>query len=66
MLKNLTCKGLVIHDEDDIDISWRSGEEIATAWPGATFIKTKGLGHRRIIHDNDVINHIIKFITETD
>jgi len=65
-VKNLTCKGLVLHDEDDIDISWHSGEEIANAWPNARFIKTKGLGHRRIIHDEKVVNHIIEFISESE
>jgi len=61
-VKNLKCKGLLIHDEDDIEISWHSSEEIAEAWPGAHFIKTKGLGHRRIIHDKSVIRDIINFI----
>jgi len=61
-VKNLSCKGLVIHDEDDIDISWHSGEEIANAWPDAQFIKTCGLGHRRIIHDEQVIQHIVNFL----
>ncbi|NNJ50441.1 MAG: TetR family transcriptional regulator, partial [Gammaproteobacteria bacterium] len=55
--------GLVIHDEDDSDISWHSGENIAKAWPGARFIKTSGLGHRRIIHDDTVVRHIIDFLT---
>jgi len=61
-VKNFTCKGLVLHDEDDADISWHSGEEIAQAWPGAQFIKTSGLGHRRIIHDKQVVKHITHFL----
>ncbi|MDT8281629.1 MAG: alpha/beta hydrolase [Gammaproteobacteria bacterium] len=64
-VKKLSCKGLVIHDEDDTEISWRSGEEIAAAWPDARFIKTKGLGHRRIIHDEAVIGNIITFLDDT-
>jgi pimeloyl-ACP methyl ester carboxylesterase len=63
-VKNLTCKGLIIHDEDDIEISWRSSEEIAEAWPASRFIKTTGLGHRRIIHDKEVIKHIVDFLKE--
>jgi len=63
-LKTSSCRGLVIHDEEDTDISWHSGEEIADAWPEAKFIKTSGLGHRRIIHDDNVINHIIDFLTD--
>lgn len=65
-VKHLGCRGLLIHDEDDIEISWHSSEEIARAWPGARFIKTKGLGHRRIIHDKEVIKHIIDFIDDDD
>jgi len=63
-VKNLTCKGLIIHDEDDIEISWHSSEEIAQAWPNAKFIKTKGLGHRRIIHDKNVIASIVDFFND--
>ncbi|MFV2003820.1 MAG: alpha/beta fold hydrolase [Gammaproteobacteria bacterium] len=63
-VKRLSCKGLVIHDEDDVDNPWRGGKEIADAWPGATFIKTRGLGHRRIIHDDRVIEHIIDFMSD--
>lgn len=61
-VKDLRCKGLILHDEDDIDITWHSGEEIAEAWPDAKFIKTSGLGHRRIIRDENVIDHVIKFL----
>ena len=64
-VKNLSCSGLLIHDEDDDEISWHSSEEIARAWPNARFIKTRGLGHRRIIHDKEVVRQIIDFIGET-
>lgn len=63
-VKNLNCKGLVIHDEDDIDNPWTGGKEVADTWPNAKFIKTKGLGHRRIIHDDEVIKHCIEFLSE--
>ena len=33
-------------------------------WPGAKFIKTSGLGHRRIIHDREVIKHITHFLKD--
>ena len=61
-VKNFSSAGLIIHDEDDAEISWHSGEEIAQAWPGSRFIKTSGLGHRRIIHDKTVIKHITDFL----
>ena len=62
----LSCKGLVLHDEDDIEIPWHSGKEIADAWQGAEFIKTSGLGHRRIIHDDEVIDRITTFLADTE
>jgi len=57
-----SCRALLIHDEDDHEISWHSSEKITRAWPGAKLIKTKGLGHRRIIRDNAVIEHILTFL----
>jgi pimeloyl-ACP methyl ester carboxylesterase len=61
-VKSLSCKALIIHDEDDLEISWHSSEKIAQAWPGAQLIKTQGLGHRRIVRDQQVIEHIIDFL----
>lgn len=63
-VKNLNCKSLLIHDEDDTEIPWQSSEQITQAWPGARFIKTRGLGHRRIIHDKEVISNIVKFFND--
>ena len=61
-VKTLPCKALIIHDEDDMETSWHSSEKIAQAWPGAKLIKTQGLGHRRIIQDQQVIQHIVDFL----
>jgi len=63
-VKNLTGKSLLIHDEDDVEIPWQNSEEIAQAWPDAGFIKTRGLGHRRIIRDRKVISNIVKFLND--
>ena len=63
-VKNLKCKSLLIHDEDDTEIPWQSSEQITQAWAGARFIKTSGLGHRRIIHDREVISNIVKFFND--
>jgi pimeloyl-ACP methyl ester carboxylesterase len=64
--RKLSCKGLILHDEDDVEISWHSGKEIADAWQGAEFVKTSGLGHRRIIHDDKVIDKVIEFLADTE
>jgi len=62
----MTGKALLIHDQDDDQFSWHDSEKIAQAWPDAQFIKTTGLGHRRIIHDKAVIQNILEFLDETE
>lgn len=56
---DLTPRGLVVHDGDDEDVPVTDGEHIATHWPGATFVRTDGLGHRRILRDAAVRTMVI-------
>jgi hypothetical protein len=35
---------------------------IAAAWPGAHFMKTSGLGHRRILRDAQTVAAAVDFI----
>jgi pimeloyl-ACP methyl ester carboxylesterase len=53
---------LVIHDADDKEIAVTQGKKIADAYPQAKFVETKGLGHRRILADRDVITTTLDFI----
>ena len=62
LARALTVPGLVIHDEDDRDVPWQEGAAVANAWPGAEFVRTSGLGHRRILRDPDVIARVTAFI----
>ena len=55
--------GFVIHDSHDTDIPWEEGQAVAYAWNNAPFKITNGLGHRRILRDEDTINSAIDFIT---
>lgn len=54
---------LVVHDEDDRDVPIACGEAIARAWPGATLVRTHGLGHRRILRDADAIQSVVGFVS---
>lgn len=63
-VKNLATKALIIHDQDDEDVPWQSGQAIADAYKNAKFIRTRGLGHRRIIRDPDVIKATVEFIIQ--
>lgn len=64
MVKHITIPGLLIHDHDDTDIPWQEGEAIARVWNDARFIKTSGLGHRRILRDDFVIETTVGYIKE--
>jgi len=62
MARQLDVPGLVIHDQDDRDVPIEEGMAVAQAWPGAQFVRTTGLGHRRILRDPDVIARVVAFI----
>ena len=61
-VNKLSAPALIIHDEDDVSVSWQQGKMIADAWPGARFMKTSGLGHGRILRDKQVIAAAVDFI----
>ncbi len=58
---SLTTPGLVIHDADDKEVPYYHAEAVSKAW-SASIVKTSGLGHRRILRDNDVIETTVNFI----
>lgn len=53
---------LVIHDKDDIDVPVNAAQEIAHSLKNAELVITEGLGHRRILGDQEVIKRIVKFL----
>ncbi|MBS1766465.1 MAG: alpha/beta fold hydrolase [Acidobacteria bacterium] len=56
--------GLIVHDSQDREVPVAQGEAYADAWPGATFLRTDGLGHRRILRDEGVIARAVAFLNE--
>ena len=62
-VKGLGMPALIIHDEDDVGVPWQHGRMIADAWPGAQFMKTRGLGHGRILRDAETIRAAVEFIS---
>lgn len=63
-IKGVPIPSLLIHDTNDTDIPWQEGEAVARAWNDAKFIKTSGLGHRRILRDDFVIETTVGYIRE--
>jgi pimeloyl-ACP methyl ester carboxylesterase len=59
---HMTTPLLVIHDENDREVPVRSGEAVAGAWPGAALVRTRGLGHRRILREPRVLEAVVTFV----
>lgn len=56
---------LLIHDPDDPDSPLAASERVATAWPGARLLTTRGLGrlaHYRILRHRNAIRAGLDFI----
>lgn len=62
----LSIPALVIHDEDDTDVPWQQGERLAAAWPDAQFVRTRGLGHRRILRHRETVRTAVDFIARSN
>lgn len=61
-MSSCTIPVLIVHDRDDHDVPYMLGQKLADAWPGAEFLLTEGLGHRRILRNRETINKSISFI----
>lgn len=64
--QKLTTPALIIHDEFDADVDWTEAETIAKSWQGARFMKTSGLGHRRILRDPNIVDTVVEFINKNN
>jgi pimeloyl-ACP methyl ester carboxylesterase len=53
---------LLIHDEDDKEVAMVHAEELLKHYPAARLLQTKGLGHTRILRDNEVIRQSVMFV----
>jgi pimeloyl-ACP methyl ester carboxylesterase len=55
---------LLLHSRDDREVPFREAEAIAGRWPRADLLALEGLGHRRILRDEGVMQAAVEFITE--
>jgi pimeloyl-ACP methyl ester carboxylesterase len=53
---------LVFHDRGDVRVPLRDGLEIVASWPKAELVRTRGLGHHRILRDPKVIARAVVFL----
>jgi pimeloyl-ACP methyl ester carboxylesterase len=58
----LEGSAFIEHDVDDREVPLASGERYAASWPGARILRTRGLGHRRILRDPGVVEQVTLFV----
>lgn len=58
---DITTPILVIHDENDYEVPVKAGINIHQHAKNGKLLITKGLGHRKILGDANVIQKIIEF-----
>lgn len=61
-----TVPTLVVHDRDDRDVPWEEGAWLADRLPDARLRSTRGLGHRRLLQDPDVLEAAVRFLEQED
>lgn len=54
---------LLVHDENDREVSMDHPNELIKIFPKAELYRTSGLGHTRILRDNEVIRKVVTFIS---
>lgn len=55
---------LLVHDENDKEVDIRQAEALANSYKWANLLRTKKLGHTRILKDDHVIRRCVTFITD--
>lgn len=61
--KDVNVPVLVIHDKQDEDVPYSASENIHKHLDNSELLLTENLGHRKILGDKEVINTIVKFIS---
>jgi pimeloyl-ACP methyl ester carboxylesterase len=59
-----TSRGLLVHDEDDPEISADQSRAMAAVWRDSELWVTKGLGHFRIVRSPLVVNRVVEFMND--
>ena len=60
---HLRARALVIHDTEDRQVPFHQGLRIARVWAGARMLRTRGLGHARILSNDEVVRAAAAFVS---
>ena len=55
---------LIVHDRDDRVNRFADAEAYRDAISGARLVATQGLGHRRILKEEDVVHQVVRFVAQ--
>jgi pimeloyl-ACP methyl ester carboxylesterase len=66
LIRQLSMPSLFIHDAGDRFIPHSEAAELASASPDGRLISTTGLGHHRILRDQEIIESTVQFIAGAD
>lgn len=59
-----TLNLLLVYDEDDVEVTMDHAYAIKKVFSSALLFETKGLGHNRILKDDNVINRCVTFVQQ--
>ena len=62
--RGLETPALIVHDENDPETRWSGSKLLAEEWSGARHLTTRGLGHYRVVRDENVVGEITDFIAD--
>jgi len=55
---------LIFHDHRDLKVPARNARVLAAAWPGASLVLTRGLGHHKILRSPDVVSGAVRLLLQ--
>jgi len=55
---------LIFHDHRDLKVPARNARVLAAAWPGASLVLTRGLGHHKILRSPEVVSGAVSFLRQ--
>jgi hypothetical protein len=59
---SINVKGLIIHDEEDMEAPYRYTVPLHQAWDKSKLISTKGFGHN--LRSASVVKHVVDFVED--
>jgi pimeloyl-ACP methyl ester carboxylesterase len=54
----------LVYDEDDDRVEHTDGERIQAIWPTSKLLKTRGLGHQKVLRDRQVMEQVTGFLQD--